>query len=203
MKKLLHTLLLLLVVGAAHAQEGIDSLIAIDEVAVVGRRPMKQIGVQRTKFDSVALKEHIALSMADVLTYNSSVFVKSYGRATLSTVAFRKDGDGVQGIIKEMGVDLGLHQFQLCPVQGSLVLNLFGHQGVHPPCHFVKAAVQGFQLGNMSFHGYGREIPFTELLRLFGQSTDGACDAFGDPDGIKAHGHGQQHHACRYNNDHG
>ena len=59
------------------------------EVTVTGRRPMKDIGVQKTVFDSLALKENIALSMADVLTYNSSVFVKSYGRATLSTVAFR------------------------------------------------------------------------------------------------------------------
>ena len=89
MKRLLHTLLLLFVAGMAYGQEGIDSLIAIDEVAIVGRRPMKQIGVQRTEFEPVALQEHIALSMADVLTYNSSVFVKNYGRATLSTVAFR------------------------------------------------------------------------------------------------------------------
>ncbi len=50
---------------------------------------MKEIGVQKTAFDSLALKENIALSMADILTFNSSVFVKSYGRATLSTVAFR------------------------------------------------------------------------------------------------------------------
>ncbi|MBR5465018.1 MAG: TonB-dependent receptor [Alistipes sp.] len=89
MKRLLYTLLLLLMVGTIQAQEGIDSLIDIDEVAIVGRRAMKQIGVQRTEFDAVALQEHIALSMADVLTYNSSIFVKSYGRATLSTVAFR------------------------------------------------------------------------------------------------------------------
>ncbi len=61
----------------------------IPEVTVVGRRPIKEIGVQQTKFDSVVLKENIALSMADVLTFNSSIFVKSYGRATLSTVAFR------------------------------------------------------------------------------------------------------------------
>ncbi len=59
------------------------------EVVVVGYRPMKEIGVQMTLFDSLALKENIALSMADVLTFNSSVFVKSYGRATLSTVSFR------------------------------------------------------------------------------------------------------------------
>lgn len=55
----------------------------------MGQTPMKEIGVQKTKFDSLALKENIALSMADILTFNSSVFVKSYGRATLSTVAFR------------------------------------------------------------------------------------------------------------------
>ncbi len=59
------------------------------EVIFWGQRPMKEIGVQKTTFDSIALKENIALSMADILTFNSSVFVKSYGRATLSTVAFR------------------------------------------------------------------------------------------------------------------
>ncbi len=62
---------------------------SLREVVVWGQRPMKEIGVQKTTFDSVALKENIALSMADVLTFNSGVFVKSYGRATLSTVAFR------------------------------------------------------------------------------------------------------------------
>ena len=61
----------------------------LGEVVVWGKRPMKDIGVQKTIFDSIALKENIALSMADILTFNSSVFVKSYGRATLSTVAFR------------------------------------------------------------------------------------------------------------------
>ena len=61
----------------------------LGEVVVTAKRPMKEIGVQKTTFDSLALKENIALSMADILTFNSSVFVKSYGRATLSTVAFR------------------------------------------------------------------------------------------------------------------
>lgn len=61
----------------------------LNEVVVKARRSAKDIGVQKTTFDSLALKENIALSMADILTFNSSVFVKSYGRATLSTVAFR------------------------------------------------------------------------------------------------------------------
>lgn len=66
-----------------HAREELNN------IDVWGRRPMKEIGVQQTAFDSTALKENIALSMADILTYNSSIFVKNYGRATLSTVAFR------------------------------------------------------------------------------------------------------------------
>jgi iron complex outermembrane receptor protein len=66
-----------------------ERTVAIREITVLGSRPMKEIGVQQTKLDSIALKENISLSMADVLAFNSSIFVKSYGRATLSTVAFR------------------------------------------------------------------------------------------------------------------
>ena len=62
---------------------------SIPEVFVYGLRPMKEIGAQITKLDSTALKENIALSMADILMFNSAIFVKNYGRATLSTVAFR------------------------------------------------------------------------------------------------------------------
>lgn len=66
-----------------------DDITHLDELTVTARRPMKEIGVEKTSFDSTALKENIALSIADILTYNSSVYVKNYGRATLSTVAFR------------------------------------------------------------------------------------------------------------------
>ena len=76
--------LLLLMPSALMAQTR-----RIPQVTIYGKRPMKEIGMQKTQMDSAALKENIALSMADVLTFNSSIFVKSYGRATLSTVAFR------------------------------------------------------------------------------------------------------------------
>lgn len=78
-----------LVVGLSCYAQTSRKLNNINEVVVWGKRPMKDIGVQKTTFDSLALKENISLSMADILTFNSSVFVKSYGRATLSTVAFR------------------------------------------------------------------------------------------------------------------
>lgn len=66
-----------------------DDVTHLDELTVTAPRPLKEIGIQKTTFDSLALKENISLSMADILAYNSSVFVKNYGRATLSTVAFR------------------------------------------------------------------------------------------------------------------
>ncbi len=80
--------LMLLCSGSLVAQT-LSKGLRIPEVTIYGKRPMKEIGVQKTRLDSTVLKENIALSMADVLTFNSSIFVKSYGRATLSTVSFR------------------------------------------------------------------------------------------------------------------
>ncbi len=62
-----------------------QKIIPIRDVTVWGRRPMKEIGTHETRLDSAVLKENIALSIADVLTFNSSIFVKSYGPAPLST----------------------------------------------------------------------------------------------------------------------
>ena len=89
MRKTITIVLSLLAMAGASAQSITQRIHRLDEVVVTAKRPMKDIGVQKTTFDSLALKENIALSMADILTFNSSVFVKSYGRATLSTVAFR------------------------------------------------------------------------------------------------------------------
>ena len=94
MKRLRVLLLLLLPAGLAAREPAPQEdwsrrIHAIPGVQVVGSRPIGEVGVQRTRLDSAVLKENIALSMADVLTFHSSIFVKSYGRATLSTAAFR------------------------------------------------------------------------------------------------------------------
>ncbi len=94
MKKSYLTYILLLMLFSANAEDSTTSYdvhkkILIPEVTVYGKRPLKEIGIQQTKLDSVVLKENISLSMADVLTFNTPIFVKSYGRATLSTVSFR------------------------------------------------------------------------------------------------------------------
>ena len=92
MRRLLTILCIVILTPLLASAQGGDWVrdgINIPEVPIYGNRPIKEIGAQQTKFDTVALKENIALSMADVLTFNSAIFVKNYGRATLSTVAFR------------------------------------------------------------------------------------------------------------------
>lgn len=47
--------------------------VPIREVNVTARRPMKEIGIQKTQLDTTILHENIALSMADILTFNTSI----------------------------------------------------------------------------------------------------------------------------------
>ena len=63
--------------------------LTLDSITVIGQRILKNIGVQQTKLDTVALRENISVSMSEVLTQNTVIFIKSYGRATLSTASFR------------------------------------------------------------------------------------------------------------------
>ena len=60
----------------------------LNEIIAWGRRPLRDIGVTRTVLDSAMLRDNISMSMADVLAFNSSVYIKSYGCATPSTVTF-------------------------------------------------------------------------------------------------------------------
>lgn len=59
------------------------------EVQVQALRRMKDAGVQQTTLDTTVLHQNVALSMSDILTQHSSLFIKSYGRATESTAEFR------------------------------------------------------------------------------------------------------------------
>lgn len=60
-----------------------------DPVTVKAQRALRDIGAQKTLLDTSALRENITNSLADVLSQNSSIFIKSYGRGTLATASFR------------------------------------------------------------------------------------------------------------------
>ena len=162
--------------GAAVWRE--KGVVAIREVPVWGQRPMKSIGVQETKFDSVVLKENIALSIADVLTFNSSIFVKQYGRATLSTVSFRGTGPShTQVTWNGMRINnpmLGMTDFSMIPsyfiddaslLHGTSSVNeAGGGLGGLVKLSTAPAAADGF--GLQYIQGIGMYKTFDEFLRL-------------------------------------
>lgn len=74
---------------AAAQRDTTERPIAIERVEIAGRRPMKEIGVQRTELDTIVLRDNITASLADALAVGSTIFIKSYGRATLATASFR------------------------------------------------------------------------------------------------------------------
>lgn len=61
----------------------------LQEVQVTASRRLKDTGIQQTRLDSAVLHQNVALSMSDILTQHSTLFIKSYGRATESTAEFR------------------------------------------------------------------------------------------------------------------
>ncbi|MBQ7297880.1 MAG: TonB-dependent receptor plug domain-containing protein, partial [Alistipes sp.] len=183
MKRLLFILCTALIPCVAASQETnmrdwAKRGIHIKEVTVYGGQPMKEIGTQQTKFDSVVLKENIALSMADVLTFNSSIFVKNYGRATLSTVAFRGTSPSHTQVswngMKINNPMLGMTDFSMIPayfiddaslLHGTSSVNeTGGGLGCAVKLSTKPANADGF--GLQYIQGIGSFKTFDEFLRL-------------------------------------
>ena len=151
---------------------------SLKEITVYGERPMKEIGAQLTKFDSVVLKENIALYMADVLTFNSPIFVKSYGRATLSTVSFRGTSPSHTQVtwngMKINNPMLGMTDFSMIPsyfiddaslLHGTSSVNeTGGGLGGAVKMSTVPAQNEGF--GLQYVQGVGSFKTFDEFVRL-------------------------------------
>lgn len=172
-------LFLLPLVMVAQQEEGMSKKIYhINEAQIYADRPMKEIGVQKTSFDSIKLKENIALSIADVLTFNSSIFVKNYGRATLSTVAFRgTSASHTQVSWNGMKINnpmLGMTDFSMIPsyfiddaslLHGTSSVNeTGGGLGGSVKLSTVPASADGF--GLQYIQGVGSFKTFDEFLRL-------------------------------------
>lgn len=63
--------------------------IEIGEVSVSALRSLASIGIRGTRLDTLATRDNISKNLADVLMQGSSIFIKSFGRGTLSTASFR------------------------------------------------------------------------------------------------------------------
>ncbi|MBQ2394010.1 MAG: Plug domain-containing protein, partial [Alistipes sp.] len=178
MRNLVSLLLLMAALPLAAQTSEVDSLIDIHHVEIVGRRPMKQIGVQQTLLEKGLLKEHIALSMADVLNFGSNVYVKSHGRATQSTVAFRGTSPSHTQVLwngmKINSPTLGMTDFSLIPsyfideaslLHGtSSVTETGGGLGGAVKLSTRPTQTEGFEL--QFVQGVGSFETFDEYLRL-------------------------------------
>lgn len=180
MKRLNYTLGFLLVPALCMPQSihWKRSGFQIPEVKVYGKRPLKEVGTQQTKLDSTQLKENVALSIADVLTFSTPVFVKNYGRATLATVAFRgTSASHTQVLWNGMRINnpmMGMTDFSLIPsyfiddaslLHGTSSVNeTGGGLGGAVRLSTVPTDHQGF--GIQYIQGMGSFKTFDEFLRL-------------------------------------
>lgn len=85
----------------------------------VNAKPLAISGMTRVSIDSMALRRNPSLSLADVVALQPSVFVKTSGRATLSTVALRGAGPS-HTLVEWNGLNvnspmLGMTDFSLIP----------------------------------------------------------------------------------------
>ncbi len=152
--------------------------ISLPEVTANAVRPMADIGRQLTLIDSVALKENVSLSMADVLAYNSSLFVKNYGRATLSTVSFRGTSPAHTAVTwNGMNINapmMGMTDFSLIPayfiddaslLHGSSSVAATGG-GLGGAVQLATKGVESLGWSAQYVQGVGSFSTFDEFLRV-------------------------------------
>lgn len=184
---MLRTVLLVLglacAASAAAQRDSTVRTVAIDEVEIAGRRPMSQIGVQRTALDSALLRESISSSLADALSSGTTLFIKSYGRATLATASFRGTSPShTQVTWNGMRVNspmLGQVDFSLIPsyliddasvYHGASSVGITGG-GLGGAIALATQAPAAEGLGLRYVQGAGSFTTFDEFLRLTYRGT--------------------------------
>ena len=161
--------------GPESPREVADTL---QESTVKGFRPLRETGITETRFDSLALKENISISLADILSYNSSLFVKQYGRASMSTVSFRgTSASHTQVLWNGMKINspmLGMTDFSMIPsffMDGASLLHgtsslqsVSGGLGGAVLLNSETPDIQGLQL--QYIQGFGSFLTADEFLKI-------------------------------------
>lgn len=82
----------LLGVGSVLQGQGIrDSLFRIEGVQITANQIFvkEEAGVKQTRVDSSVMQSKLSVSVSDLLSENTSVFIKNHGRGALATASFR------------------------------------------------------------------------------------------------------------------
>jgi len=82
----------LLIFAAQSRSQGIeDSVFVLETVEVSASRMFKKehAGMKETRVDSLVLMKNIDASMSELLSENTSIFIRNHGRGALATASFR------------------------------------------------------------------------------------------------------------------
>ena len=85
---LILSLLKLLMIAPAMSQNLKDTL-NLKTVVVVGKRKQKNFNETRTEIDSIALSNSSTVRLSELLSQNTPIFIKDYGRGAMATASFR------------------------------------------------------------------------------------------------------------------
>lgn len=68
-----------------------DSIYSIAEVAVTAERifQKEEAGMKQSDVDSTVMQQKVSVSLSDLLSENTTVFIKNHGRGALATASFR------------------------------------------------------------------------------------------------------------------
>jgi outer membrane cobalamin receptor len=69
--------------------QSLSDTLFIDEVSVISLRPIERTGMTESGIDSMTLSFNITQSLSEVLSENSQVFIKAYGRGSVASASFR------------------------------------------------------------------------------------------------------------------
>ncbi|MFA8451204.1 MAG: TonB-dependent receptor [Bacteroidales bacterium] len=119
MKKLIGLLFIQLAITITTFGQSRDT-INLEEVEVIDHRVKKEASMTRSVMDTIALMHTKELSLSELLTQSSPVFVKTYGRGAMATVSFRGTGASHTNItwngIQLNSPNMGMVDVSLIPV---------------------------------------------------------------------------------------
>lgn len=166
-------------VQQAYTQE-IDTLTTVQ---VYATRKLKDTGIQKTEIDSRTLHEDLSRSMADILSQNSTLFIKSYGRATESTAEFRGTSPNHTQVLwngmKVNSPSLGTTDFSTIPAyfidearlyHGASSLNIVGG-GLGGAIEMRTLPLKDDGIGLEYVQGIGSYKTFDQFLRFSLKNT--------------------------------
>lgn len=61
----------------------------LQTIQIVGKKPDGSFNESRTKIDSIALAKSITIRLSELLSQNTPIFIKEYGRGAMATASFR------------------------------------------------------------------------------------------------------------------